>query len=75
MTCTYFLKGHREVKRLNDLACKQSFPIYVRLGGNVCVDARSILALYTFVGNEVTLVASDRVKPEKFSEFIERLNA
>lgn len=73
MTYNIELKTKEDVMKLNKEASKQPFDIFVSYG-NVTVDARSLLALFTIIGKCVNLVAPDHVKPDKFSKFVEKLD-
>lgn len=66
------LKDMADVKRLNDVACSEGVKITVSKG-SICVDARSLLGLYTLIGSKVMLAAPDHSNPERFVKVLDRV--
>lgn len=73
MTANVVLKNMADVQNLNKVASMQAFDLSVTCG-SVIVDARSLLALFTLIGSEVTIVAADGVSPKDFSKSIRKMN-
>ena len=66
------INSREDVYNLNMVACNQPYDMFVSCGYNV-YDAKSLLALYTLVGEEVNIVAPDRVDPEKFYKTVKKM--
>ena len=74
MTYPMKLRSMREVRKLNKIASKQDFPMYVSdKNGTVFVDARSLLALFALIEREINLVAPDHVNAEDFLKVVRSL--
>ena len=74
MTCSIRLRTIKDVRRLNEIASKQDFPLYVSdKNSTVFVDARSLLALFALIEREINLVAPDHVSAEDFLKVVEIL--
>lgn len=73
MTANVMLNNMADVQNLNKVASKQEFDLSVSCG-SVIVDARSLLALFTLIGNKVSIVAADGVSPTDFSKSIRKMN-
>ena len=72
MTCPIKLRTIKDVRRLNEIASKQDFAMYVSdKNGTVFIDARSLLALFALVGRDINLVAPDHVNAADFMKVIE----
>ena len=68
------IKSIKDVRKLNDIASKQDFPMYVSdKNGTVFVDARSLLALFALVGRNINLVAPDHANVEVFLKVVRSL--
>jgi hypothetical protein len=60
-----------QLQKFSELASKQDFNVY--LSTSYCqLDARSLLSLFTTLGKEVTIVASDHANVDDFFKFVEK---
>ena len=74
MTYPVKLRSVKDVRKLNEIASKQDFPMYVSdKNGTVFVDARSLLALFALVGRNINLVAPDHVNADDFLKVVRSL--
>ena len=60
-----------DLYRFSELASQQDFNIYISTDYGQ-LDAKSLLALFTILGKEVNVVASDHAKVEEFYNFLRR---
>ena len=60
-----------DLYRFSELASKEDFNIYIGTPYGQ-LDAKSILALFTILGEEVNIVAPDHTDAEKFSAFLRK---
>lgn len=72
MTYPYRVDSTEDLIRLSELACKEDFPIYISTPYGQ-LDARSLLGLFTLVGQDINLVASDHSCAKQFTKFITKL--
>lgn len=72
MTANVMLKSMEDIQNLNKVASQQAFNLSVSRG-SVIVDARSLLALFTLIGSQVSIVAPDGVSPKEFFRSIKRM--
>lgn len=73
MTYPFKIETKEDLRRLSELASKEDFSIYLSTSTET-FDAKSLLALFTILGKEVSLTAPDHVDAEKFVGFIEKLS-
>lgn len=66
------LSNEQQVIRLNREACKQNFDLAVHSKTQIA-DARSLLALFTFINKDAYLVAPDDIDPKLFRRVIKRM--
>lgn len=66
------VKTVEEAKHLNQVATKQDFNIYLSYG-NVMIDLKSLLGIFTLLGKECNLVAPDHVKAEDFVKALKQM--
>ena len=66
------IETKEDLIRLSELACKENFPIYISTAYGQ-IDARSLLGLFTVMGQDINLVAPDHACAKKFSDFINKL--
>ena len=57
--------------RFSELASKQDFNIYISTSHGL-LDARSLLGLFTILGQDVNIVAPDHGSADKFSKFLHK---
>ena len=62
-----------DLYRFSELASQQDFNIYISTSYGQ-LDAKSLLALFTILGKEVNVVASDHANAEKFMAFLNNYN-
>ena len=62
-----------DLYRFSELASQQDFNIYISTPYGQ-LDAKSLLALFTILGKEVNVVASDHANAEKFMAFLNNYN-
>ena len=74
MIYPYKINSKEDLYRLSELASKEDFPIYISTSYGQ-LDAKSLLALFTIVGQEINLVASDHTNSHDFMRFIDKLQA
>lgn len=72
MTYPYKISSKDDLVRLSELACKEDFPVYISTPYGQ-LDARSLLGLFTIVGQDINLVAGDHACAKEFSKFINKL--
>jgi hypothetical protein len=73
MTYPFKVESKEDLKRLSELACQEDYNIYLSTS-TAMFDAKSLLALFTILGKEVSIVAPDHTNSAKFTKFIEKLN-
>lgn len=66
------MKNPEDVTRLSNTIAETGIHMAVHCG-NVMVDARSILALFTLIGKDAILVAPDDTNPKFFSKLVHKL--
>lgn len=72
MVYPYKFNTKEDLLRLSKLACKEDFPIYISTKYGQ-IDARSLLGLFTILGQDINLVAPDHACAKEFSKFISKL--
>lgn len=73
MVHPYKIETKEDLYRLSELACEEDFSIY--LGTRTAIfDAKSLLALFTILGQDVNLIAPDHADAAQFNKFIEKLS-
>ena len=72
MIYPYKFNTKEDLLRLSELACKEDFPIYISTEYGQ-IDARSLLGLFTILGQDINLVAPDHACAKEFSKFISKL--
>lgn len=60
-----------DLYRFSELASKEDFNIYIGTAYGQ-LDAKSLLALFTILGKDVNIVASDHASAAKFQAFLEK---
>ena len=73
MTYPFKIETKEDLQRLSELACKEDYNIYLSTSTTM-FDAKSLLALFTILGQEVNIVAPDHTNSAKFTKFVEKLN-
>ena len=74
MVHPYKINSKEDLYRLSELASKEDYPIYISTPYGQ-IDARSLLGLFTVVGQDINLVAGDHACAKEFTKFINKLEA
>jgi hypothetical protein len=74
MIYPYKINNKEDLLRLCELASKEDFPIYISTAYGQ-IDARSLLSLFTVMGQDINLVAPDHACAKDFSKFITKLES
>ena len=74
MVYPYKINDKEDLIKLCELACKEDFPIYISTAYGQ-IDARSLLGLFTVVGQDINLVAGDHACAKEFTKFITKLES
>lgn len=61
-----------DVERLSRIASEQPFDMGVHTNV-VMLDAKSLLALYTLIGQKVAIVAPDGLNPNYFAKLVKKM--
>ena len=72
MTYTIQLDKVEDIQKLSEIASEQPFEINVSKG-LVTVNAKSLLALFTLIGEKVNLVAPDHADPQEFIKAVKKM--
>jgi len=72
MTYTVQLDSTEDIMKLSEIASQQPFEINVSKG-LVTVNAKSLLALFTLIGEKVNLVAPDHADPQQFIDAVKKM--
>ena len=72
MTYTVQLDNIEDIQKLSEIASEQPFEINVSKGC-VTINAKSLLALFTLIGEKVNLVAPDHADPQQFIEAVKKM--
>ena len=72
MVYTVKLNDREDIQKLSQIASEQPFEINVSKG-LVTVNAKSLLALFTLLGQQVNLVAPDHANPQEFIDAIKKM--
>ena len=64
-------ESKEDLYRFSEMASKEDFNIYISTPHGQ-LDAKSLLALFTILGQEVNVVAPDHASANKFLAFLER---
>lgn len=72
MTYTVKLDSKEDIIKLSEIASQQPFEINVSKG-LVTINAKSLLALFALVGENVNLVAPDHADPQAFIKAIKKM--
>lgn len=67
-------ESQEDIIRFSELASKQDFNIYISTPYGQ-LDARSLLGLFTTLGQDINIVAGDHVDVGDFVKFIDKYNS
>ena len=66
------VKTPAQVEKINRLASQQPYEVYLT-NGTVMLDARSLLGLFTFIGQKALVVVEDDVDPDRFGKLVNHM--
>ena len=69
MTKVIDIKNKEQVEKINELACKAPYEIWLNSGA-LMLDARSLLGLFALIGKKTYVVAEDNVDPKSFGKLV-----
>ncbi len=72
MTRTIDIKSKSQVQNINYLASEAPYEVWLS-AGNVMLDARSLLGLFTLIGHRASVVVEDDVNPTQFERLVNRM--
>ncbi len=67
-----YLDSYSKAKQISDLANKESYEIYIS-NSSVVLDAKSLLGLFSLVGQHVFITSESGVDPCKFKAFLDKV--
>lgn len=68
------LDSNERIKRISDLASKEPYEIYLS-NSTTMLNAKSILGLFSLVGQDVNIVAEDNADPYRFMRVVNKMMA
>lgn len=66
------IKTPAQVQKLSELASQEPYDISL-VTSTVVLDARSLLGLYSLIGQRVTVAADDHADPVRFAKLLKKL--
>lgn len=69
---TIHIDTQDRVKRISDLASKEPYDIFLS-NSNTMLNAKSILGLFSLVGQDVHIVAEDNADPYRFMRVVNKM--
>ena len=66
------IKTPAQVQKLSELASQEPYDISL-VTSTVVLDARSLLGLFTLIGQRVSVVAEDDVDPNRFGKLVQHM--
>ncbi len=72
MTRTIDIKNKDQVEKINYLASEAPYEVWLS-AGNVMLDARSLLGLFTLIGRRTSVVVEDDVNPNQFERLVDQM--
>ena len=66
------IKTPAQVQRINRLASEQPYEVFLT-NGTVMLDARSLLGLFTLIGQKALVVVEDDVDPVRFGKLVQHM--
>lgn len=67
------IKTPAQVKKLSELASQEPYDISLATS-TVILDARSLLGLYSLIGQRVAVAADDHADPKRFGRFLDMID-
>lgn len=66
------LDSEERIKRISDLASKEPYDIFLS-NSIAMLNAKSILGLFSLLGQDVNIVAEDNADPYRFMKVVEKM--
>ena len=66
------IKTPAQVQKLSELASQEPYDVSL-VTSTVVLDARSLLGLYSLIGQRVTVAADDHADPALFKKFMKKI--
>lgn len=66
------VKTPAQVQKINRLASEQPYEVFLT-NGTVMLDARSLLGLFTLIGQKALVVVEDDVDPARFGKLVKHM--
>ena len=66
------IKTPAQVQKINRLASEQPYEVYLT-NGTTMLDARSLLGLFTLIGQKALVVVEDDVDPTRFGKLVQHM--
>ena len=73
MTRVIDLKNKEQIQRINQLACEAPYEVWLSTE-TVMLDARSLLSLYSLVGQQAKVVTEDEVDPKALNRLVRKMS-
>ena len=73
MTRNIDIKSEEQVGRINRLACEAPYEVWLSTE-TVMLDARSLLSLYSLVGQQAKVVTEDEVDPKALNRLVRKMS-
>lgn len=67
------IKTPAQVQKLSELASQEPYDISL-VTSTVILDARSLLGLYSLIGQKVAVSADDHADPKRFGKFLKKID-
>lgn len=66
------ITSKEQIEKINQLACKTPYEVWLSTSVAM-LDARSLLGLYSLIGQKVHVVAEDYVNPNTFNKLVNQM--
>ena len=73
MTRVIDIKNKEQIQRINHLACEAPYEVWLSTE-TVMLDARSLLSLYSLVGQQAKVVTEDEVDPKALNRLVRKMS-
>ena len=73
MTRVIDIKNKEQIQRINQLACEDPYEVWLSTE-TVMLDARSLLSLYSLVGQQAKVVTEDEVDPKALNRLVRKMS-
>lgn len=68
------IKSREQIENINRLASNAPYEVWLSTD-TAMLDARSLLSIYTLIGQRVNVVAEDDVNPKHFGHLVDKMSA